>query len=81
MSSNNLFWLDEDFTHISENKAARLPNILNMLSAISMANIITTIHHAMESSHIETDENFALQTTTDSHKSETTAMRIRLNRI
>lgn len=81
MSSNKLFWLDEDFTHISENKAERLPNILNILSAISMFNIITTIHHAMESSHMEIDRNFALQKTTEPHKSETTSMRMTFNRI
>lgn len=46
-----------------------------------MANTITNIHHAMESSHIEIEGNFALQTATESHKSETTGMRIRLDRI
>lgn len=46
-----------------------------------MINIITTIHHSMESSHIEVDGNSALQTTAESHKSQNTGMRMRLNRI
>lgn len=46
-----------------------------------MINIITAIHHSMESSHIDVDGNSALQTRAESHKSETIGMRMRLNSI
>lgn len=46
-----------------------------------MINIITTIHHSTERSHVEVNGNSALQTTAESHKPKTTGMKMRLNRI
>lgn len=41
-----------------------------------MNNILTTLHHSMESSHIEVDGKSAWQTA-ESHKSDATGVRMR----